>query len=194
MNENGANKENKSNDYLDLPVAIELDAPDEVIEPILLHKEDLADNESNIFALTDNLQAEDYGQNNITEEEFVDEILTEEDADENNDYDIDKEDDYDENYDTNYYDYDDFVAVEKDNPTENGTENKLLTESVGKTLKSSNEELYVKSSKQRRRSFNITGICRLQLVETVPVALYTKNFAQKMPIEHVKTIKVSTLY
>ena len=44
---------------------------------------------------------------------------------------------------------------------------------------------------QRKRDrWNVTGECRVQLVETIPATLKAHNFAEDMLVEHMTTMEV----
>ena len=42
----------------------------------------------------------------------------------------------------------------------------------------------------KRDRWNVTGECRVQLVETIPATLKAHNFAEDMPVEHMTTLEV----
>jgi putative lipoic acid-binding regulatory protein len=44
----------------------------------------------------------------------------------------------------------------------------------------------------KRFHWNVSGECRMQLVETVPATLVTHNFAEEMKVEHMSTMEVSS--
>ena len=43
----------------------------------------------------------------------------------------------------------------------------------------------------KRFHWNISGECRIQLVETIPETLISHHYAQTMPVEHMSTMEVS---
>ena len=44
----------------------------------------------------------------------------------------------------------------------------------------------------KRFHWNVSGECRIQLVETVPATLISHNFAEQLPVEHMTTMEVKT--
>ena len=42
----------------------------------------------------------------------------------------------------------------------------------------------------KRFQWNVSGECRMQLVETVPITLISHNFAEDLPVEHMSTMEV----
>ena len=42
----------------------------------------------------------------------------------------------------------------------------------------------------KRFQWNISGECRIQLVETIPETLISHHYAQEMPVEHMSTMEV----
>jgi hypothetical protein len=45
----------------------------------------------------------------------------------------------------------------------------------------------------KREKWDISGECRIQLVETVPDTLKAHNYAKDMPVEHMSTMEVNEM-
>jgi len=45
----------------------------------------------------------------------------------------------------------------------------------------------------KRERWDISGECRIQLVETVPDTLKAHNYAKDMPVEHMSTMEVNEM-